>query len=101
MFILIKMSNNTENLQKAIQAYNDEMITYNIKNNKSNGTKVRNALMAVNKLTKEVRKDVLAAQKLIPTKTRVKKETVVEEPVEITEPETPVVKTKKTRVKKI
>ncbi len=95
------MSNNTENLQKAIQAYNDEMITYNIKNNKSNGTKVRNALMAVNKLTKEVRKDVLAAQKLIPTKTRVKKETVVEEPVEITEPETPVVKTKKTRVKKI
>jgi hypothetical protein len=92
---------NTEQLKNAMQSYEEELANYTAKTNKSNGTKVRNALMAVNKLTKEVRKDVLAAQKLIPTKTRVKKETVVEEPVEITEPETPVVKTKKTRVKKI
>ncbi len=94
---------NTELLQQAIQAYNDELITYNVKSNKTNSTKVRNSLMALNKLTKECRKDILAAQKALPTKTRVKKvETLVEEPEEVVEPvETPVVKTKKTRVKKI
>ena len=93
---------NTEQLKIAMQSYEEELANYTAKTNKTNSTRVRNSLMAVNKLTKEVRKDVLAAQKLIPTKTRVKKvETVVEEPVEITEPETPVVKTKKTRVKKL
>ena len=92
---------NSELLQKAIQAYNDELVTYNLKPNKSNSTKTRNALMVVNKLTKLCRGDILAAQKLIPTKPRVKKsvpEEVAEEPVEINEP---VVKVKKTRVKKI
>jgi hypothetical protein len=94
---------NTEQLKNAMQSYEEELANYTAKTNKSNGTKVRNALMNVNKLTKEVRKDVLAAQKLIPKKTRVKKvETLVEEPEEVVEPvETPVVKTKKTRVKKI
>ncbi len=98
------MSNNTELLQQAIQSYNDELANYTAKTNKSNSTKVRNALMNMNKLTKEVRKDVLVAQKALPTKTRVKKEVIVEEPVEepeIVEPEAPVGKVKKTRAKKI
>ena len=55
--------------------------------------------MVVNKLTKAVRKDVLDAQKALPTKTRLKKE-----PEPEPEPETveaPVVKSKKPRAKKI
>jgi len=100
MFILIKMSN-TELLQQAIQAYNDELITYNVKPNKSNSTKVRNSLMVVNKLTKEVRKDVLVAQKAIPKKTRVQKEIVEEPEPEPEVVEAPVSKVKKTRAKKI
>jgi hypothetical protein len=90
---------NTELLQNAIQSYNDELSAYNLKPNKSNSTKVRNSLMVVNKLTKAVRKDVLDAQKALPTKTRVKKsepEPEVEEVVEA-----PVVKSKKPRAKKI
>ena len=92
---------NTELLQNAIQSYNDELSAYNLKPNKSNSTKVRNSLMVVNKLTKAVRKDVLDAQKALPTKTRVKKEP---EPEPEPEPETveaPVVKSKKPRAKKI
>lgn len=92
---------NTEQLKIAMQTYEEELAKYDAKPNKSNSTKVRNSLMTVNKLTKEVRKDVLTAQKLIPTKPRVKKsETIVEvaEPVEIVEP---VVKSKKPRAKKI
>ena len=90
---------NTELLQNAIQSYNDELSAYNLKPNKSNSTKVRNSLMVVNKLTKSVRKDVLDAQKALPTKTRLKKE-----PEPEPEPETveaPVVKSKKPRAKKI
>jgi hypothetical protein len=95
------MSNNTENLSSAIQAYNDELTLYTLKPNKSNGTKVRNALMNMNKLTKEVRKDVLVAQKAIPKKTRVQK-VIVEEPEPEPEVvEAPVGKVKKTRAKKI
>ena len=92
---------NTQLLQSAIQSYNETLEAYNLKPSKSNSTKTRNALMTINKLTKAIRKDVLDAQKLIPTKPRVKKsvpEEVAEEPVEIVEP---VVKVKKTRVKKI
>lgn len=92
---------NTELLQQAIQAYNDELITYNVKPNKSNSTKVRNSLMVVNKLTKEVRKDVLVAQKAIPKKTRVQKEIVEEPEPEPEVVEAPVSKVKKTRAKKI
>jgi hypothetical protein len=92
------MSNNTENLQKAIQSYNDELATYTLKNNKSNSTRVRNSLMVVNKLTKLCRSDILATQKAIPKKIRVKKEVaVVEEEVV----ETPVAPVKKQRAKKI
>ena len=93
---------NSELLQNAIKSYNDELLTYNLKPNKSNSTKTRNALMVVNKLTKLCRGDILAAQKLIPTKPRVKKsETVPEEVAEQVEIVEPVVKVKKTRVKKI
>ncbi len=95
---------NTENLQSAIQTYNDELTLYTLKPNKSNGTRVRNSLMVVNKLTKEVRKDVLVAQKAIPKKTRVQKEIVEEPEPEVVEPEVveaPVGKVKKPRAKKI
>ena len=93
---------NTDLLQNAIQSYNDELSAYNLKPNKSNSTKVRNSLMVVNKLTKSVRKDVLDAQKALPTKPRVKKETVQEEVVKEPEiVEAPVVKSKKPRAKKI
>ena len=96
------MATNTEQLKNAMQTYEEELAKYDAKPNKTNSTRVRNSLMAVNKLTKEVRKDVLTAQKAIPTKPRVKKtETVLEEPVEPEVVETPVVKVKKTRVKKI
>ena len=92
---------NCEQLKIAMQTYEEELAKYDAKPNKSNSTKVRNSLMVVNKLTKAVRKDVLDAQKALPTKTRVKKETVVEvaEPVEVVE--APVVKSKKPRAKKI
>jgi hypothetical protein len=93
---------NTEQLKIAMQTYEEELAKYDAKPNKTNSTRVRNSLMTVNKLTKEVRKDVLTAQKALPVKPRVKKsETVTEvaeKPVEIVEP---VVKVKKTRVKKI
>lgn len=93
---------NAELLQNAIQAYNDELVTYNLKPNKSNSTKTRNALMVVNKLTKLCRGDILTAQKALPTKPRIKKsETVPEEVVEPVEIVEPVIKVKKTRVKKI
>jgi hypothetical protein len=96
------MTSNTENLKIAMQTYEEELAKYDAKPNKSNSTKVRNSLMTVNKLTKEVRKDVLTAQKALPVKPRIKKEKEhepVEEPVEIEEP---VVKTKKAiRTKKI
>ena len=90
---------NTELLQNAIQSYNDELSAYNLKPNKSNSTKVRNSLMVVNKLTKAVRKDVLDAQKALPTKTKVKKETEPAPEPEVVE--APVVKSKKPRAKKI
>ena len=90
---------NCEQLKIAMQTYEEELAKYDAKPNKSNSTKVRNSLMVVNKLTKAVRKDVLDAQKALPTKTRLKKE-----PEPEPEPETveaPVVKSKKPRAKKI
>ena len=90
---------NCEQLKIAMQTYEEELAKYDAKPNKSNSTKVRNSLMVVNKLTKSVRKDVLDAQKALPTKTRLKKE-----PEPEPEPETveaPVVKSKKPRAKKI
>ena len=50
-----------------------------VKPTKVSGTKIRGLLMQINKLTKEERKKILETQKLIPKKTRVKKETVVKE----------------------
>lgn len=93
---------NCEQLKIAMQTYEEELAKYDAKPNKSNSTKTRNALMIINKLTKAVRKDVLDAQKALPTKTRVKKETVQEEPEPEPEVvEAPVVKAKKPRAKKI
>ena len=89
---------NTELLQNAIQSYNDELASYTLKPNKSNSTRVRNSLMVVNKLTKLCRCDILATQKAIPKKIRVKKEVAV---VEEEAPEAPVAPVKKPRAKKI
>lgn len=68
-----------QNLQNAITEYNDELSRYNVKPTKISGTKIRGHLMQINKLTKEARKEILEAQKLVPKKPRAKKETAKEE----------------------
>jgi len=90
---------NSELLNTAIAEYNSESAKYAIKPSKVSGTRVRNLLMSVNKLTKEVRKDILTAQKAVPKKPRVKKDVVevVQEVQEIVQPEVKVKKTKKAK----
>ena len=92
------------NLQNAINEYNEELTRYNVKQTKVSGTKIRGLLMQINKLTKEERKKILETQKLIPKKTRAKKETVVKEEedqdlVEKVVSPTPPVKSTKTKKK--
>lgn len=99
------MQTNQANLQQAINEYNDELSRYNVKPTKISGTKIRGHLMQINKLTKETRKEILEAQKLVPKKTRAKKETVAEtqsdeDLVEKIVSPTPPVKAKSTKSKK-
>ena len=95
-----------QNLQQAINEYNMELEKYNVKPTKISGTKIRGHLMQINKLTKEVRKEILEAQKLVPKKTRAKKETVtesdedlVEKVVSLTPPVKVVIKSTKSKKK--
>ena len=94
-----------QNLQQAINEYNMELEKYNVKPTKISGTKIRGHLMQINKLTKEVRKEILEAQKLVPKKTRAKKETVTESDEDLVEkvvsPTPPVKAVKSKKTKKI
>ena len=63
-----------QNLQNAITEYNMELEKYNVKPTKISGTKIRGHLMQINKLTKEARKEILEAQTLLLTFTRITKE---------------------------
>ena len=67
---------------------------------KSSSAKIRSNLMKVKSASHTLRKDVITFQKALPTKKRVKVEPVepIAEPV--IEPETPVKKLRKPRVKK-
>jgi hypothetical protein len=69
---------NQQLLQNAITEYNDELNRYNVKQTKISGTRIRGLLMQINKLTKETRKEILEAQKLVPKKPRTKKHPVNE-----------------------